>query len=145
MPPTVLFAVSIAVGAVVASKQISLGKKAAKADERANQIDQNQETVDKTNEIRKRVRLRRIQAAKIAQKSEEGGTTGSSGELGAFSTLASNLGFNRSSGEGKDVSSKNISLQKQIASNARLKSDVLGAKNDLFQTAIGGTDTLFNG
>ncbi len=145
MPPAVLFAVSIAVGAITAQKQISFGKKAAAADKRANKIAGNQESIDRTQEIRRRVRLRRIKAAEVAQRSEEGGTTGSSGEAGAFNTLASNLSFNRSAGKGQDVSSKNISLQKQIASNARLKSDVLGAKNDLFQTAIGGTDTLFNG
>lgn len=129
---------------VTGNKAAKAQKKAEEADKRAQQIQTNREKFTQSEEIRKRVRQKRIKAAQIQASSEAGGTQGSSAETGGLGSLSSKLGDARSFGQGGSEANQAISQKRQQAAGFRGDAKRIQARGELFQAGIQGFRTLFS-
>ena len=143
-PVSIAFLVaSTAIGVATTTKQAAAAKRSSRAQERSNQIKENREKFNQTQEIRRKVRLRRIRVAQLTQQSEGGGTDGSSGEFGAVSSAASQTNSAVANAFGQNKAVEGINKSNKAAASAQLDAQLIGAKGELFQDVLGGFNSLF--
>ena len=157
---TVAAVSSLILGGVSTIQQQNQQKKAQRAQEASREEQRKAQAEAKASEAeraarerRQQVREERIKRAQIIQASFNSGVSGSSGELGGASNLASqlssNLGFNSSQirhGENISVFNNNSSIFDQQAANAISRANTFGAIAGLSSSifnASGGFNQLF--
>jgi len=136
--------------AIVAGTAVSIdaSNKASSAAKEKGRVMSASQRIEDAATMRKQAREARIQRARIAQASENIGTGGSSQELGAQSSLSSQVGANTARIGGQQLVAEGItSLNKDIAS-AQTQGAIGQGISSLGSTAFsatGGFDNLFGG
>jgi len=136
--------VSLVVGVVSGVQQANLANQAADAQKAANATSAAQTQVNSQEELRQRVREERIRRAQIIQASTNQGTTGSSGEGGALSSLDTNFGTLVSQSEGQSNTNSIINAYNQRATDLTNQSNILKSLTGTVQTGIDTFGTIFN-
>lgn len=133
---------ALAVGLAVAGTVMSYSaqRKAAKEQRRANDIQQAGEEVRGRAARRAAARQERIQRGMLVQSGANTGTGGSSGFLGAVSSLSANYGSAVARQKEQDLTSKGVSAALQKAADYSSKANMYGSFADL---AFKGVD-LYN-
>lgn len=123
-PLTAGFVASLAIGAYSTVKSQQQAKKAAAAQRNATRAQQASSAEQQANqraqqeaERRQQVRENRIKAAQIMQSSENTGTSGSSGEAGAVSSLNTQMNTNLGAISGAAMHTNAASAYNQQASD----------------------------
>lgn len=130
---------TIALAAITATTtaiSVSQARKSAKAQKKANAIQTGKEKFQQSEDVRKRIRARRIAEANLINSSEAGGTQGSSGEVGGIGSLSSQVSNSVANQSFESRTNDALSRQGQIAANANLKAQTVNSVGDLFKTTI---------
>lgn len=101
--------------------------KAAKAQKKIQNEEKARNTAQQMAERRQQVREERIKRARVMQASENTGTAGSSGELGAVSSIGTQLGANLGFNQSMIESGNRISGYTQQAADAQGKASMFNA------------------
>lgn len=116
---------AVALTSTVAS--IDQQRKAAKAQGKARNEEKARNTAQQMAERRQQVREERIKRARVMQAAENTGTAGSSGELGAVSSIGTQLGANLGFNQSMIESGNRISGYAQQAADAQGKASMFNA------------------
>lgn len=100
---------------------------AAKAQKKARNEEKARNTAQQMAERRQQVREERIKRARVMQASENTGTAGSSGELGAVSSIGTQLGANLGFNQSMIESGNRIGGYAQQAANAQSNASVFNS------------------
>lgn len=140
-------AVTAAVAAVVGTTASVVGQaKSASAQREAGRISSAQQRIEDRNTRREQARQERIRRAQILQSGEALGTTGSSTESGAISSLSTQVSANSARLEGQSTAAQAITAQNQNAANAQVVGTLGRGVQTLGSQAFseaGGFDELF--
>lgn len=109
---------AVGVTLVATAKSIDEQKRAQRAQKRAAKVQSAMQKNEDTAKRRQMLREERIRRAKILQASEATGTAGSSGELGALSSLGTQTAFNQAFMQGQAIGAQGASAQLQKAADA---------------------------
>lgn len=115
----------VAITATAAS--IQQQGQAAKAQKKMRNEEKARNTAQQMAERRQQVREERIKRARVMQAAENTGTAGSSGELGAVSSIGSQLGANLGFNQSMIESGNRISGYAQQAANAQTNASVFNS------------------
>lgn len=115
----------VAITATAAS--IQQQGQAAKAQKKMRNEEKARNTAQQMAERRQQVREERIKRARVMQASENTGTAGSSGEIGAVSSIGSQLGANLGFNQSMIESGNRISGYAQQAANAQTNASVFNS------------------
>lgn len=105
---------------------MSQQRKAAKAQGKIRNEEAARNTAQQMQERRQQVREERIKRARVMQASENTGTSGSSGEAGAITSIGSQLGANLGFNQGMIESGRRISQYSQEAADAQGRASMFG-------------------
>lgn len=136
---TILLGASLAVGAANVVVQQDAARKAANAQENANQVQQASEDYKNTLARRQAAKDLRLRQARIAASAAGGGVGGSSGESGAVSGLGSSYGAGVATQYADVLTSNTLTDLGQQKADALQKADNFNAWASLFQK---GTNTV---
>lgn len=115
----------VAITATAASVQQQ--GKAAKAQKKIQNEEKARNTAQQMAERRQQVREERIKRARVMQASENTGTAGSSGELGAVSSIGTQIGANLGFNQSMIESGNRISGYAQQVANAQSNASVFNS------------------
>lgn len=140
----ILGAISLAVGVIGGVAQAGAAAEAPNAQREANAIQGAQTKTNSLEERRQRVREERVRRAQIIAASEAQGTSGSSGEAGATSSLNTNFGNMISQSSGNSLANTGINAQNQRSADATARGNTIGAFTNLAQNSISTFGTIFD-
>ena len=133
---TVIAGLSALVGVVGGIAQANAASAAAAAQREANEIQSAQQQTAGAQSRRERIREERIRRAQILAASENQGTGGSSGQIGAVGALSSNLSGLISSSLGESKANAAVNRNLQSAANSTAQGNTIGAWTNVFQTGL---------
>ena len=136
-PISLLLLTTTAVGGATAYNSYKEGKSAAKARNEANRISGNQEQIEQSSETRRRVRARRLEAARLEQSADNSGVAQSSGEIGGLASLSSQTSGNVANASGQSFTNNAINALNQKAADHEQNARNGEAKNEMFQSFTG--------
>lgn len=139
----VIAGLSALVGVVGGIAQAGAASAAAAAQREARDIQSAQQQTAGAESRRQRIREERIRRASIIAGSENQGTGGSSGQVGAVGALSTNLAgmIGSSIGESKGNAAVNRNLQS--AANSTAQGNMIGAWTNTIQQGLGGFQSVF--
>lgn len=126
-----------------ASQQAEATAQAAAAQKEANAIQSAQQEVSATDSRRTRIREARVRRAMMMAVSQNQGSDGSSGQIGAAGALNTNLGTLFSSSLGESAANTGINKKLQEAADFQAKANAIGAWNNAFQAGLSGFQSIF--
>lgn len=93
---------------------------------------------------RQRIREERIRRAMILASSENQGTGGSSGQVGAVGALSTNLQGLIGSSLGESKANQGVNNRLQSAADFTSQANTIGAWTNTIQAGLGGFQSIFN-
>ena len=138
---------SLVVGVASTISQVNAQKKAQIADDRANQISDNQQAYKDILTRRSLMKQERIRRARIKTSAAATGVVGSSGELGALASLTSNVGAGIASQQADILAVAGINQAAKDKASALGEAQRTALFGKLLQKGIGIADDagLFGG
>lgn len=118
-----------------AAEGVAQQRKAEKQRKAGREVSRASQVTAAIEQRRQSVREERVRRARILASSEATGVSGSSGESGAISSLATNFGHNLGVTEGQTLASGAISGYNQKAANADYNARLFGEVSNLFVKA----------
>lgn len=140
----VVAGLSAITGIVGGIAQANAASAAASAQKEANAIEGAQNQVTSLNSRRQRVREERIRRSQIIAASENQGTTGSSGQIGAVSSLNTNLAGLIGTSLGESRSNAGINKNMQAAADFTSMANTIGAWTNTIQEGLSGFQSIFD-
>lgn len=137
------FAIAAIISSIVGAGAAIIGaKQSADAQEEQQETISAQQKIADVNLARKKIKEARVARARLLQTSEAAGTTGSSGEQGALSSLQTQLGTNLAEQTGQANTANAVSkISSDLASKRQVTQGIgaiAGASQSIFtQQAIG--------
>lgn len=137
------------VAAVGTAANIDANKRAARRQQRAQDIQQSQQIAEQRVSQRQQMREERIRRARIINAASQTGVARSSGEVGALGSLSTRLASNIAFGQGQTRSAISIGNQLSEAASAREQGNIAGAiagfASTIFSSGALGESTIFSG
>lgn len=122
-----LLAIGLAVSAASTVVQAVQARKSARARKEAQAVSTAGENIRNRAARRRAAREERVRRASLIQASENGGTEGSSGEIGALASIGSSFGAAEARQRGSIRTAEGISAANQKAADATSTAQSIGA------------------
>lgn len=136
---------SLAVGAATGIAQAVQARKATKARRESQAIQTAGENIRDKMARRRAAKEERIRRARLVQASTTGGTTGSSGEIGATSALGANFASATAQQSASRGISQGISAANARGADAQSRGATIGAFGKIAQQGLGMWDDYQKG
>ena len=134
---------SLAIGAASTISRNKQARKQAKAEKEGRDIDLAQGEINNAQARRQAAREKRIRLARLKSSSENTGTGGSSGLLGAQSALGASFGGVLADQSTAQNSAEGLTAASQRAADARSRSAAIGAWTNFAQQSLGTVESAY--